>query len=123
MKIRLLAAWLILIAIFATPLLGQSRRRPQVLPFLATAYAINGITKAGTPTKPGVVAADTDVLPLGTKIQVTNAGPHSGIYTVTDTGSKVRGRHIDIYLPSWARAKEFGRKIVHVRVLRWGGAK
>jgi len=91
-----------------------------VIPFLATAYAINGTTKSGTQTKPGIVAADTNVLPLGTKIQVTNAGPHSGIYTVTDTGSKVRGHHIDIYLPSWTRAKEFGRKIVHVRVLRWG---
>jgi 3D (Asp-Asp-Asp) domain-containing protein len=120
---RLWAAWLVLIAMFAAPIQGQSKRRARVLPFLATAYAIGGTTAAGTPTKRGVVAADTNVLPLGTKIQVTNAGPHSGIYTVTDTGSKVRGRHIDIYLPSWTKAKEFGRKIVHVRVLRWGGAK
>src|SRR5213078_874136 len=119
MKMRLWAAWLVLIAMFAAPLPGQARKRARVLPFLATAYAIGGTTAAGTSTKPGVVAADTSVLPLGTKIQVTNAGPHSGIYTVADTGSKVRGRHIDIYLPSWARAKEFGRRIVHVRVLRW----
>ena len=116
---RLWAACLVLAAMICPPLQGQARRRVPV-PFLATAYAIGGTTKSGTPAKPGVVAADTSVLPLGTKIQVTNAGPHSGIYTVTDTGSKVRGHHIDIYLPSWAKAREFGRKIVHVRVLRWG---
>src|SRR4051812_43698599 len=109
-------AYLALLGMLCGPLQAQRNGRSRVAPFLATAYAIDGITKAGTPTKPGVVAADTSVLPLGTKIQVTNAGPHSGVYTVTDTGSKVRGRHIDIYLPSWAKAKEFGRKIVHVRV-------
>ena len=93
---------------------------PRVLLLDEPLSALDGVTKNGTLTRPGIVAADTSVLPLGTKIQVTNAGPHSGVYTVTDTGAKVRGRHIDIYLPSWARAKEFGRKIVHVRVLRWG---
>jgi len=119
---RRCVAWLTLIVIGCVPLQAQSKGRVGQVPFLATAYAIGGITKSGTLTKPGIVAADTSVLPLGTRIQVTNAGPHSGIYTVTDTGSKVRGRHIDIYLPSWTRAKEFGRKIVHVRVLRWGRA-
>ena len=117
---RRLLACLTLFTALCAQSYGQARERVNVIPFLATAYAIHGTTKSGTPAKPGIVAADTSVLPLGTKIQVTNAGPHSGIYTVTDTGSKVRGHHIDIFLPSWARAKEFGRKIVHVRVLRWG---
>src|SRR2546423_7829980 len=110
---RLWTACLVLTVMISAPLYGQGRRRVPV-PFLATAYAIGGTTKSGTPAKPGVVAADTSVLPLGTKIQVTNAGPHSGIYTVTDTGSQVHGRHIDIYHPSWTKAKEVGRKIVHV---------
>jgi 3D (Asp-Asp-Asp) domain-containing protein len=95
----------------------------RVIPFLATAYAAPGITKSGEPARPGTVAADTSVLPIGTKIRVSNAGPHSGVYTVIDTGSKVRGRHIDIYLRDWQRAKEFGRRIVHVTVLRWGKSK
>jgi 3D (Asp-Asp-Asp) domain-containing protein len=116
-------AYLALVAMLCAPCQAQRKGRVPIIPFLATAYATDGITKDGTVTKPGIVAADTNVLPLGTKIQVTNAGPHSGVYTVTDTGSKVRGRHIDIYLPSWARAKAFGRKIVHVRVLRWGRAE
>jgi len=109
-----------MIALLCLPFQAQVRERLHLAPFLATAYAQSGTTKSGLPTRPGTVAADTRVLPLGTKIQVTGAGPHSGIYTVTDTGGLVRGRHIDIFLPSWAKAKLFGRKVVRVTVLRWG---
>jgi rare lipoprotein A len=117
---RLCLAYLALVAALLLPCQAQTGGKPRLIPFLATAYAQQGTTKSGLPSQPGTVAADTSVLPLGTKIKVTNAGPHSGIYTVTDTGGKVRGRHIDIFLPSWVRAKKFGRKIVHVTVLKWG---
>jgi rare lipoprotein A len=118
--VRFRSAYLALIAVLFLPLHGQVVRERRMIPFLATAYAVEGITKSGEPTRPGTVAADPDVLPLGTRIRITNAGPHSGEYTVIDTGSKVRGRHIDIFLPGWERAKRFGRKIVHVTVLEWG---
>ncbi|HLK62245.1 MAG TPA: 3D domain-containing protein [Bryobacteraceae bacterium] len=88
--------------------------------FLATAYAQTGITRSGKPARRGFVAADPRVLPLGTKVLVSNAGPYSGTYTVADTGAKVRGRHIDIFMPSVYRAREFGRKMVQVKVLAWG---
>src|SRR5712692_11603891 len=86
---RLWVAWLTLLVMTCVPLPSQVKRRLPLTPFLATAYATGGTTREGTPTRRGIVAADTSLLPLGTKIQVTNAGPHSGIYTVTDTGSKV----------------------------------
>ena len=88
--------------------------------FLATAFAERGITRSGARAQRGMVAADTHVLPLGTKIEVRNAGQYSGTYTVADTGSKVRGRHIDIFMSSRQKAREFGRKVVQVEVLRWG---
>lgn len=88
--------------------------------FVATAFAQRGITRSGLPARPGLVAADTRVLPLGTRIQVRNAGQYSGTYTVADTGSKVRGRHIDIFISNWRQAMKFGRKVVQVTVLRWG---
>lgn len=47
------------------------------------------------------------------------AGQFSGIYLVTDTGAKLVGRHIDIYVPSRILAKRFGRKLVFVSVLKW----
>lgn len=121
MKPKLWIYFLLLAAVLCVrPFEAQNGGRIRLLPFLATMYASSGTTKSGLETHPGLVAADTSVLPLGTKIRVTNAGPYSGIYTVADTGSKVRGRHIDIFMPSWYRAKEFGRKVVKVTVLKWG---
>ncbi len=87
---------------------------------LATAYAQWGITKLGTLTHRGIVAADPRVFPLGTRIRVTGAGPYSGTYVVTDTAGKVLGRHIDIYIPELRAARRFGRKTVLVSVLKWG---
>ena len=89
----------------------------------ATAFDLSGITRAGTLPHGGVVSADPTFLPLGTRIRVTGAGQFSGMYLVTDTGAKVVGRHIDIYVPSRILAKRFGRKLVFVSVLNWGQGK
>jgi 3D (Asp-Asp-Asp) domain-containing protein len=43
---------------------------------------------------------------------------HDGVYTVMDTGSKIRGRRIDIYLKDCREAVRFGRRAVQVTVLR-----
>jgi 3D (Asp-Asp-Asp) domain-containing protein len=86
----------------------------------ATAFDLKGITRAGTRPHGGVVSADRAFLPLGTRIRVTGAGRFSGIYVVTDTGAKVIGRHIDIYVPSRILAKRFGTKLISVSVLKWG---
>ena len=117
---RLCIACLAMMAALCFPFEARIKGRTHLIPFLATAYAAEGITKSGEPTRPGIVAADPNVLPIGTMIRVTNAGPHSGVYTVKDTGGKVKGRHIDIFLPGWTRAKQFGRKLVRVTVLKWG---
>jgi len=87
--------------------------------FTATAYAQEGTTAAGTQTHEGwTVASDPAVLPLGTKIQVRGAGPYSGTYMVRDSGRKVNGRQIDIYMKSEREAKEFGKKEVRIRILK-----
>ncbi len=105
------------------PVAAHTAPRPAGRVFEATAFSTTGITHSGTETHMGIVAADNSVLPLGTRIRVTLAGIYSGIYTVRDTGSKVQGRHIDIYIPDRAAAKEFGKKTVRVRVLHWGDGK
>ena len=88
--------------------------------FEATAYTQRSATASGVKSQRGVVAADPRILPLGTKIQVSNAGRYSGIYVVADTGPRIQGRHIDLFIPNPQHAKKFGRKIVKVKVLRWG---
>lgn len=83
----------------------------------ATAYTGHGRTASGKRVRRGMVAADRRVLPLGSRVRVKNAGRYSGVYRVEDTGGKIRGRKIDIYMPSRGAAKEFGRHTVQVEVL------
>ena len=93
---------------------------PQLLEFEATAYSVTGTTAAGMQTRPGIVAADPAVLPLGSRIRVDRAGTYSGVYTVADTGPAVRGREIDIFIPDGSAAKRFGRRRVGVQILERG---
>jgi len=109
--------------ILALPIRAVPVHRASRLAFRATAFSTFGITRSGTLPHFGVVAADNTVLPLGTRIRVTEAGSYSGTYVVRDTGALVHGRHIDIYIPNTAAAKEFGRKVVRVTVLHWGDGK
>jgi len=87
--------------------------------FVATAYSLRGKTASGMPVRRGIVAADPSVLPIGSIIRL-HAGEYSGIYLVLDTGSNLRGRRLDIWLPDYDEAIEFGRRQVRVQVLRYG---
>jgi 3D (Asp-Asp-Asp) domain-containing protein len=88
------------------------------IPFAATAYSLHGETASGTYVRRGIVAADPRVLPLGTKIRVHGAGAYSGEYEVADTGRRIKGREIDIYVPNVRAAKRFGRRRVEIEILR-----
>jgi 3D (Asp-Asp-Asp) domain-containing protein len=91
------------------------------LPFTATAYCKGDVTKSGTAPKNGVAAADPGLLPIGTIIQVgSGSGRANGVYTVLDTGPKIQGRLIDLYMWSCYDALSFGRRPVDVTVLRLG---
>lgn len=81
--------------------------------FRATAYCLKGRTAMGGGVRRGIVAADPRILPLGSQIQL-NAGSYSGTYTVADTGGAVKGRKLDIWVPSCSEAVRFGRKTVMV---------
>lgn len=99
----------------------SSVRRNTVLRVEATAYCLDGETASGAQTRKGIVAADPDVLPLGSRIRVDGLGRrHSRTYDVEDTGRLVKGREIDIFMASCDAAKEFGRRPARVRVLQVG---
>ena len=90
--------------------------------FQATAYCDIGITRSGAETRHGYVAADPKVIPLGSMIYIESP-LMGGVYQVMDTGSKVKGRIVDIFLPGYERCMIFGRRMVKVKVLRYGFAK
>lgn len=88
--------------------------------YVATAYSQTGITASGEYTHRHIVAADPDILPIGSRIKIRNAGKYSGEYVVADTGQKIQGRRLDIYMPNTAECKKFGVKRVRVRVVQLG---
>ena len=74
----------------------------------------NPTTKSREPVAPGVtVAADPDVLPLGTRVCIEGIGER----VVQDTGGAIRGRKIDLAVESHEEALEFGRRAAEVYIL------
>ncbi len=92
-------------------------RTGDTAPFQATAYSIEGKTASGKHAREGLCAADPDILPLGSRIRVHDAGEYSGECEIADTGRAIKGREIDIYLANDREAKKFGRKQVRVEIL------
>lgn len=91
------------------------------LRFAATGYCKGTTTASGVNVRTGIAAADPDLLPVGSVIQVDRLGDrYNGIYTIMDTGPQVMGRHIDIYMWSCNEALALGRKSATITVLRLG---
>lgn len=77
---------------------------------VATGYSMNGHTATGAPTGWGVVAVDPGVIPLGTGMTIPGYG--SGV--AADTGSAVQGATIDLWFPTLAQARAWGRRTVTI---------
>ncbi|BBB93055.1 MAG TPA: 3D domain-containing protein [Methylomusa anaerophila] len=109
---------------------GISHNSPEnyknVLNAVATAYAPgphdNGkwgnLTHIGTQVRPGVIAVDPRVIPLGTKLYIEFANGQ-GMYGVAeDTGGAIKGNRIDIAMWTVKEAYKFGIQDVKVYVLK-----
>jgi 3D (Asp-Asp-Asp) domain-containing protein len=91
------------------------------VPFTATAYCQSGVTRSGASTHSGIAAADPSELPVGSVVHIqTRKDEYDGIYTVLDTGTKVQGRKVDLFMHDCGEAQQFGRQPARVTVLRRG---
>jgi 3D (Asp-Asp-Asp) domain-containing protein len=90
-----------------------------VASFQATAYALRGRTRSGAYVRRGVIAADPRVIPLGSVVQISTPG-YCGVYTVQDTGKKIKGKIVDLWVESPREARIFGRRHVKLHVVRLG---
>lgn len=91
------------------------------LRFRATAYCKGTTTASGAGIQTGIAAADPDLLPVGSVIRVESLGArYNGIYTILDTGPRVKGRQIDIYMWNCNEALAFGRRTIAIQVMRLG---
>jgi 3D (Asp-Asp-Asp) domain-containing protein len=91
------------------------------LAFSATAYCKGLTTTSGVTAQSGVAAADPELLPVGSVVDMNGLPQkYNGIYTILDTGPSVQGRQVDVYMWSCNEALAFGRKAIHITVLRLG---
>ena len=116
------AAWILAVGSILWSSSAEARGKGRLMEATAFARARHA-TSSGSEAHEGIVAADPKILPMGSKIRVSGTEEYDGVYLVTDTGAAVKGRHIDLYLPSVSEAKQFGRKMVRVQVLRVGKGK
>lgn len=94
--------------------------RPPLGKFKLTAYSgpqlgqALPITATGTSARAGrTVAVDPKVIPLGARVYIEGVGER----IAEDIGGGIRGRHIDVYVPSVPMAKTFGVKRSTVSVI------
>jgi 3D (Asp-Asp-Asp) domain-containing protein len=78
----------------------------------AVAYHLPGNTASGLPVGVGVIAVDPTVIPLGTRLLVPGYGPA----VAADVGSGVKGNLIDLWMPSTAQARAWGRRTVTITI-------
>ncbi len=76
----------------------------------STGYSLAGHTSTGMPVAFGVVAVDPSVIPLGTRLTI----PGYGEAVAADTGSGVNGAVIDLWFPTVAQARAWGRRTITV---------
>ncbi|SHK51545.1 3D domain-containing protein [Tepidibacter formicigenes] len=106
---------------------GDVRRFKKTLDVTATAYTAGfestgkkpgdsgyGKTYMGTTVRPGVIAVDPKVIPLGSKVYIPYIGKTC---TAEDIGGAIKGNKIDIYMSELSKAKKFGRKKLKVYIL------
>jgi 3D (Asp-Asp-Asp) domain-containing protein len=91
------------------------------LVFSATAYCRGITTTSGVAVRTGIAAADAALLPVGSIVEVDSLDSrYNGIYTIMDTGPSIQGREVDIYMWNCDEAVRFGRRPIHLVVLRLG---
>ena len=105
--------------VFVLGIEGSALGQPQApqayrLKVDAVAYYLPGKTALGVPVGKGVVAVDPQLIPLGTKLHVPGYGP--GL--AADVGYAIKGRVIDLWFPSTAKARNWGRRTVTITIYR-----
>jgi 3D (Asp-Asp-Asp) domain-containing protein len=98
------------VTIVAAPAAAPAVAGAHAMTVVATGYSGTGATATGLATGWGVVAVDPSVIPLGTRLSIPGYG--SGV--AADVGSAVSGAMIDLWFPSDAQARAWGRRTVTI---------
>lgn len=85
----------------------------------AYSYIIHGKTATGMKTKRGLIAVDPKVIPLGSKVYVQSLDGKAdyGYAVAADTGGMIKGKTIDMWVPTYAEAAQNGVRKMRVYIL------
>lgn len=101
---------------------GENIRFVRAVEVRSTAYCpcvkccgpnASGVTALGVPAKPGVIAVDPRVIPLGSRVYVDGYG----YALAADTGSAIKGSKIDVCFETHEEALRWGMRNIKVYVL------
>ena len=101
---------------------SQQESNNQTLYVTATAYTAycdgcSGVTRTGIDLRANpnqkVIAVDPNVIPLGSKVWVEGYGTA----IAGDTGSAIKGKRIDLFIPSHEEAMRYGVREVKIEVI------
>ncbi|WP_243355016.1 LysM peptidoglycan-binding and 3D domain-containing protein [Bacillus litorisediminis] len=85
--------------------------------YTASCEGCSGITATGINLKENpdakVISVDPSVIPLGSKVYVEGYG----YATAADTGGAIQGNKIDVFIPDYEEAVQWGRKQVKVTII------
>jgi len=110
----------------------EQREQSERFAAVATAYTArcagcSGITATGIDVRDRVrvdgkriIAVDPSVIPLGSIVEVTLRNGESFIALAGDTGGVIDGRRIDVLMSTKAKALNFGRQDVKLRIITKG---
>lgn len=71
-------------------------------------------TATGRRAEYGIVAVDPDVIPMNTLLFVEGYG----FAVAADTGGAIKGNKIDVCVPTYSEARQWGRRTVRVHIFR-----
>lgn len=97
----------------------------EALDISATAYAPGphdneqwgNKTYTGTQVRPGIIAVDPKLIPLGSRVYIEYPDGHGEYATAEDTGGAIKGNRIDIAKQTVNEAEDFGIQKVKVYVV------
>lgn len=85
--------------------------------YTASCKGCSGITSTGINLLENpdakVISVDPAVIPLGSKVHVEGYG----YATAADTGGAIKGNKIDVFIPDYDEAVQYGRKQVKVKII------
>ena len=89
----------------------QPPRYGDPVPVEITAYCLTRTqTRRGRYVRAGIVATDPRLFPLSRYLELYVGRRYMGRFLIDDTGLKIKGNKIDVWMPTCREARIFGRR-------------